>query len=319
MNCKKLYTIIIPVWPNEERPFGLDYIKKLYFETRYEVIFARGLSPCHQRNQAAHSTEGEILIFFDNDSCPEPDYLQKLDFYFEDAKVAGVGGPNPGLPTERFIPNLVEAVFTNPFAIGRKYSRYKPIGSVRDGGDSDFIFCNFAMRKEIYLALNGLDERLCPNEENEFFERFFRQYPDKKLLYVPNLIAYEPRPDTIRAFLKKMCGYGRGRARQFRVRPTIRSLAHVMGAIGAFILPVLLFLVWSFEGLLLLTVPYVLLLFTATLYSLMTFKIKAISFMVVPAIIAVHFSYAAGICKGLVEPLKKKDPDSEIKIDFISI
>ncbi|MBN1845488.1 MAG: hypothetical protein JW810_07375, partial [Sedimentisphaerales bacterium] len=55
------------------------------------------------------------------------------------------------------------------------------------------ILCNCAVRRELYLGCGGLDERLCPNEENEFFERFRRRFPDRKILHDPGLIAYEPR------------------------------------------------------------------------------------------------------------------------------
>jgi glycosyl transferase family 2 len=218
------FSFIIPAWPEEGRPFGLDFIDRLDWpQENLEVLIARGYSPCKQRNHAARQATGDILIFFDNDSCPEPDYLRHLAKHFADPDVTAVGGPNPGLPTKQYVPNLVEAVLTSRIAVLSKTKRYKASGPVREGNDSELIFCNFAIRRDLYLQIGGLDERLCPNEENETLERFHELHPDQKILYDPQLIAYEPRPDTIRAFLRKMYGYGKGRARQCKIRPSAWS------------------------------------------------------------------------------------------------
>jgi glycosyltransferase involved in cell wall biosynthesis len=308
------YSVIMPVWPDEVRPYGLDYIDKVdWSRDDIEVILSHGLGPCRQRNEAAQEAKGDILVFFDNDSCPEREYFRRLIPHYDDPSVAGVGGPNPGEPTSQFIPNLVEAVFHNPFILFGKQSRYKPTGNIRQGGDSDFIFCNFTMRRDIYLAMKGLDERLCPNEENEFFERFFRQFPDKKLIYDPQLIAYEPRPDTLRAFLKKMNGYGKGRARQFKVRPGLRSLFHIFAAAALF-LPILAFLLGGLKALAGLCIIYGFYLSVATLYSLITFPMKKASIWVGLASSVVHCAYFLGIWKGLLSPLGQ-GKDFEVVIE----
>jgi len=313
----KIFSIVIPVWPDEKYPFGLSYIDKIdYPQERFEVILSHGLSPCKQRNKAAQIAEGDIIVFFDNDSCPEPNYLKQLTSHFENPEVAGVGGPNPGLPTAKFIPNLVEAVFTNPLAIGGKYARYRSIGKLREGGDSDFIFCNFAIRKKIYKEMCGLDERLCPNEENEFLERFRKAYQNKKLLYDPKLIAYEPRSETIRIFLKKIYGYGKGRARQFKIRPTFWSSLHVLAGTMLFI-PILFMLFWGFKGILPFLIPYLLLLYIATLYSFYKFKYKNFLIAVAPMVLGIHLFYFLGLWKGLIESIKKKgEKDYEVKLEY---
>ncbi|MCK5172035.1 MAG: glycosyltransferase [Planctomycetes bacterium] len=295
------FSIIIPVWPDEQRPFGLDYVDKIdYPADQFEVILARGLNPCRQRNEAAKIAKGEILVFFDNDSCPEPDYLKRLAPHFSDDQVAGVGGPNPAVATDRYMPNLVDAVFTNPMAIGSKAARYKPVGELRQAGDSDFIFCNFAIRRRIYEQLNGLDERLCPNEENEFFERLSEHFSEKTLLYDPRLIAREPRPETAGSFLRKMFGYGIGRARQFKVRPSVWSGLHMLGC-AAPILPIILLLLWDPAALLYLLIPYAGLLLVATSFCLRSGKEGKLALGIVPAIFAVHVAYTLGLWKGLFE------------------
>ena len=152
---------------------AMDYIDQLdCLKGNLEIIIAKGYQPCRQRNTAAQKAKGEILIFFDNDSCPKPNYSRQLSSHFDDPNVSAVGGPNPALPTNKFFPNLVEAVLTSRVAVLSKATRYKPTGTLRQARDSELILCNFAMRRADYLALGGLHESLSPNEENEFFERF---------------------------------------------------------------------------------------------------------------------------------------------------
>jgi glycosyl transferase family 2 len=123
------FSFIIPAWPEEGRCFGLDYIDRLDWpQENLEVLIARGYSPCKQRNHAARQATGDILIFFDNDSCPEPDYLKHLAKHFADPDVAAIGGPNPGLPTSKYVPNLIEAVLTSKIAVLSKTKRYKAAG-----------------------------------------------------------------------------------------------------------------------------------------------------------------------------------------------
>lgn len=53
-----------------------------------EVSRSQGLGPCRQRNEAAQEAKGDILVFFDNDSCPERDYFRRLAQHFDDPSVA---------------------------------------------------------------------------------------------------------------------------------------------------------------------------------------------------------------------------------------
>ncbi|MCK5605778.1 glycosyltransferase [Candidatus Pacearchaeota archaeon] len=310
------FSVIMPVWPDEERPFGLDFIDNIDYSTDlFEVILTRGLCPCKQRNEAARLAKGDVLVFFDNDSSPDPDYFQKLSLHFANSDIAAVGGPNPGVAIDKYIPNLVEAVFTNPMAIGSKISRYKPTGHLRQAGDSDLIFCNFAIRREIYLQLNGLDERLCPNEENEFFERFRQSITDRKLLYDPELIAREPRPDTVWAWLRKMFGYGKGRARQFKIRQSLWSLLHVMFC-TILILPVILLLKWGTIALLWLCLPYIGLLLAGSVYAIITRQQASVTLGLPFGILGTHIAYALGLWKGLFESTKNQTAiDTPVKID----
>ncbi len=313
------YSIIIPEWPKEiigNRPFGIDHIEQLdYPKEQFEIIISRGYQVCRQRNLAAKQANGEILVFFDNDSCPESDYLKQLEPHFNTSEITAVGGPNPALKTNKFIPNLVDAVLTSRVAVLSKVNRYKPIGHLRVGKDSDLIFCNFSMRREDYLELDGLHEALSPNEENEFFERIAKNLPDKKVLYDPNLIAYEPRSTTLKAFFKKMLGYGIGRARQFKISPSFWSAIHLSGCLIPF---VLVAIGLARKGVYLkgIIIPYIMCLLCSMTHYLMTKKRWGITLFIPITILSTHLAYIFGMWIGIFSSKKTKaDQGYPVKIE----
>jgi len=68
------FSVIMPVWPDEVRPYGLNYMDKVdWSRDDIEVILSHGLGPCRQRNEAAKIAVGDVLVLFDNDSCPKQD------------------------------------------------------------------------------------------------------------------------------------------------------------------------------------------------------------------------------------------------------
>lgn len=313
------FSVIIPEWPQQDKPFGLDWVEKLNWpQESVEVIVSRGYGPCRQRNLAAEQATGEVLVFFDNDSCPQPDYLKRLAQHFADETIAGVGGPNLALPSAKYVPNLVDAILTSRIGVLSKRARYRPVGKMRSGGDSDFIFCNFAIRRDLYLQTGGLHESLCPNEENEFFERFRQSVPGKLLVYDPELIVRRPRSATMWFFLRKMYGYGKGRSRQFKIRRSLWSLLHVLGGL-ALLLPVIFVLIWGGWSLLYMLAPYGAVLLMQILSCLFTQKRKSIALAIALATLATHVAYVTGLWKGLFESRKRQSKSAQVVIERLDI
>ena len=55
-------SILIPEWPQTNRPMAMDYIDQLDCPKKdLETIIAKGYQPCRQRNTAAQKAKGEIL------------------------------------------------------------------------------------------------------------------------------------------------------------------------------------------------------------------------------------------------------------------
>jgi glycosyltransferase involved in cell wall biosynthesis len=185
-----------------------------------EIIVARGKQPSVQRNAAIRKATGELICFLDDDSVPPPDNLRRGVAHFADPAVKMVGGPNLCPPDAPWIERVFALVLAS-YALGPSRARYHPVGKVRSTSEKELILCNLLARRSDLLELGGFNEALYPNEENALMDEL--QKRGGKLIYDPQFYVHRrPRPN-LRAFMKMLMTYGRGRAEQFRVHPTIGS------------------------------------------------------------------------------------------------
>jgi len=199
--------------PAVEAARGLDYPRD-----QMEVLVARGRQPAIQRNRAIQEARGEIVYFLDDDAGPEPHVLRQAVETFGDASVQMVGGPNLCPPTAPFLEQVFAVVLASWIAFGPSRARYARVGKKRPSSEKELILCNLLARRAALLELGGFDESLYPNEENALMDEL--QKRGGKLIYDPDVIACRrPRP-SLRAFVKMLMTYGRGRAEQFRLHPT---------------------------------------------------------------------------------------------------
>jgi hypothetical protein len=132
-----------------------------------------------------------------------------------------VGGPNVCPADAPWIERLFAVVLSSRLAFGPSRARYTPVGNIRESSEKELILCNLVARRQTLVELGGFDESLYPNEENALMDDI--QKRGGKLLYDPDLIVERrPRPN-LKAFIKMLLTYGRGRAEQFRLHPTSGS------------------------------------------------------------------------------------------------
>ena len=192
-----------------------------YPRDKLEIIVARGHQPSVQRNAALKAATSELIYFLDDDSAPPPNYLRCAVARFSDAKVKMVGGPNLCPPDAPKLERVFAVVLSSWLAFGPSRARYGAVGKLRETSEKELILCNLLARREALMKLGGFNEALYPNEENALMDELQRR--GGKLLYDPQFIVYRrPRP-TLKAFVKMLLNYGRGRAEQFRLHPTFGS------------------------------------------------------------------------------------------------
>lgn len=208
-------SIIIPVKPGGEvralgRLRGADYPAE-----SVEVLVAEGRQPSRQRNRAAAQARGELLYFLDDDSLVSPNFLRRAAEHFADPRTAVAGGPSLTPPTDTPFQRAAGIVLASPLGGGGARNRYRRTGTARETSERELILCNLAFRRELFLSLGGLDERLYPNEENELMDRIARA--GWRMVHDPELAVFRSQRPTLRAFLRQFFGYGRGRGEQTRI------------------------------------------------------------------------------------------------------
>ncbi len=251
------FSIIIPVKPGGFVAACQHLKKILPDDPCYEIVLAEGCAPSQQRNLAAKAACGDVLYFLDDDSLLGPDNFTLCLDGMNDPAVAVVGGPSVTPVGDSWLQQLFGYALASSFGSGAVHNRYHAAGLTRKTTDKELILCNLAVRRSLFLSLNGFNECLYPNEENEFLERVTAA--GHTLLHNPSMRIYRSQRSTLRAFVRQMFSYGRGRGQQ----ALITSSYPVTSFIPLFFV---IYLVVALMG-----VKYVLLLVPLMIYLTATF------------------------------------------------
>jgi glycosyltransferase involved in cell wall biosynthesis len=317
-------TIIVPTKPGQAEIKSVEAARRLtYPREKLEILVARGKQPSIQRNRALREASGDIIYFLDDDSQPAPDALSRAEEHFRDANVQMVGGPNLCPPDAPFLEKVFAVVLSSAIAFGPSRARYDRVGNIRATSEKELILCNLLARRSTTLELGGFNEALYPNEENALMDEL--QKRGGKLIYDPAVFVYRRPRSSLAAFCKMLMTYGRGRAEQFRLHPTIGSALNF--APPLFVVYFLLFhaaliatpgarwivyafaLIWAYWAALL----------AQTIISASRHGI-ARSFCAFPLLFATHFLYGIGFWKGLFSRMNRTNrPTTEVQIERVPV
>lgn len=299
--AKTKVTIIIPVKPGGTVT-ALDGLSRLdYPADLLEIIVAEGEQPSVQRNRAAREARGDILYFLDDDSRTVPDFLLRAVCHYADSAVAAVGGPSLTPDADSLMQRSFGIALASPVGGGGMRNRYRRIGRTRVTGDHELILCNLSFRRDLFLELGGLDERLYPNEENELLDRLRRQ--GRLLVHDPDLAVYRSQRPTYRAFVRQFLNYGRGRAEQTLISRSIHPVT---------LLPAFMLLYLALAPYMTNPVYYLPLLWYAGAVAvaachgaLLAREVKALPLLLL-IFPTIHLAYGAGLWRGFIGwPFKK--------------
>lgn len=304
-------SVIIPVKP-DGYVAAIAALKGLDADSSdYEVIVAEGKRPSRQRNLAAREARGEILYFLDDDALVVPSALKRLLAAFRDDSVAAVGGPSLTPADNSIFQLAVARALSSSLGGGAIRNRYRSVGVLRETDDRELILCNLAFRREVYLSMGGLDERLYPNEENELIDRLLKS--GLRLLHDPDLFIRRSQRPTLAAFIRQMKTYGRGRAEQTLISRALsfKAIIPAMFALYLLSLPLTLLSRWYLlPGLLYLAVVG-----ASTVAAALSGGVRlALRLPMVYTLL--HFCYGAGFIAGLFAPRYKKDDGAAAPVNL---
>jgi glycosyl transferase family 2 len=266
----------------------------------HEIIVAEGRRPSRQRNLAAAAAEGDLLYFLDDDAAVVPDALKRIAAVFSDERVVAVGGPSVTPAADSCFQRAVARVLSSSLGGGAIRNRYRRHGVVRDTDDCELILCNLAFRKDVFITYGGLDERLYPNEENELIDRLIAS--GARLLHDPDLFVVRSQRPTLRAFIRQMVTYGRGRAEQCLITMKLSPKALIPAMFAIYIVSLALLPPWWWY----LLPAFVYL--TAVAGNVLTAAAEegaGIALRLPMIYTLLHFCYGAGFIAGIISPRYK--------------
>lgn len=194
--------LVGPQWelmviPNEEET------NEWLGDGRVRVFPSGRVGPGAKRDMGAAQAFGEVLVFLDDDSYPEPNLLEVATRYFSDPKVIALGGPGITPASDAFWQRVSGAVFLSRFTGGAP-ERYVPVGVARQMDDWPSV--NLLIRRESFLAVGGFDCKYWPGEDTKLCLKL--KQTGKKLIYVPEMAVWHHRRAGLRAHLKQIGAYG---------------------------------------------------------------------------------------------------------------
>ncbi|MEI0798568.1 glycosyltransferase [Brachyspira intermedia] len=227
------FTIIIPhrVGENIEKTLEGVYLSN-YPKENIEIFQAEGTHPTVQRNECIKQSSGDIVYFIDNDSIVSADNIKEASIIFEsDEKIAIVGGPaihKVSSLIEMYIDKCMRAYY----AVGPIANRYRfDNNDVKEGSDRDVILCNLFVRRNVLFEAGLFNEDLYPNEENALIDKILSL--GYKLIYNPKIIVQRPPRSNLKAYIKMLLNYGRGRFEQLFRDFNIKNLIFILPSLFA--------------------------------------------------------------------------------------
>ncbi len=168
-----------------------------------EVIPSGPAGPAHKRNLGARHSDAEIIAFIDSDAYPDYDWLKNAVPYFEDERVAAVGGPAVTPLSDGRRQQASGMVYSAMMVSGHTTFRYRPHAYrlVRDYPTS-----NLLVRHSDFDRVGGFVEDFYPGEDTVLCLRLTGDL-GKKIEYVPNVLVNHHRRPVYRAHLRQVWSY----------------------------------------------------------------------------------------------------------------
>jgi GT2 family glycosyltransferase len=306
------FSIIIPVKPGGYVAACEHLRKTMPDDPRYEVLLAEGCAPSLQRNRAAREASGDVLYFLDDDSLILPENIALCSDGMNDPVVAVVGGPSLTPADDSPLQQLIGCALASAFGSGAVHNRYCAHGETRETTDKELILCNLAVRRSVFAGLGGFNECLYPNEENEFLERVASA--GYTLLHAPSMVVHRSQRRTLKAFIRQMFAYGRGRGQQTLITSSYSAISFIP---MFFVLYLVLALICIKYVLLL--VPLVIYLCAALLSSLLVLRRtgRLLSLLLVAIYPLMHVANGTGLLWGLINGKPGPVHDSSIRIKVL--
>ncbi|SPF50515.1 membrane hypothetical protein [Syntrophobacter sp. SbD1] len=163
------------------------------------VANRRNLGQSAARNVGVSIAAGEVLAFIDSDCTADVKWLEQLTPYFQDPRIALVGGYVASHFRKTWLDRYEDA--KSPLSMGKHTI-------ICNDSNSDFYVptCNMLVRKKAYLEAGGLDESLRVGEDVDLCWKLKKQ--NHRLIYVPEGRVDHKHRNRFPSAFKRRFDYG---------------------------------------------------------------------------------------------------------------
>lgn len=278
--------------PNEfcENEWGCEKI---------HILPSGRVGPAAKRDLGATASNGEFLVFLDDDSFPSKNYLSIANNYLDDEGVVALGGPGITPENDSFWQKVSGAVFVSRFSGGAP-ERYLSIGVERQVYDWPSV--NMIVKKSDFIGIGGFSTQYWPGEDTKLCLDLLKK-THKKILYIPQLVVWHHRRSGLKRHLVQIGAYGLHRGFFFKKYPeTSRKVLYLAPSLFV------IYLIASLVGYLFTTIEpqliflplyvYLLVLALALLDIWKKINIR-VGLAALPYIFFTHFYYGVKFLQGL--------------------
>ena len=213
-----------------------DYPENLS-ENRVRVVPTGPVKPSDKRNIGVNDANGEVVAFIDGDAYPDKDWLKNSLRYFDDPKVAAVGGPGLTPETDSTMQKASGEILSSFLGAGPLSFRHS--AKIPRKCD-DLPTVNLIVRRSTFKEMGGFNTEYWPGEDTKFCLDLVYGL-GKDAIYAPDVMVYHHRRVLFRPHLKQIAGYGLHRGYFSKKFPeTSRRLLYFIPSILVLGLPIIL-------------------------------------------------------------------------------
>jgi cellulose synthase/poly-beta-1,6-N-acetylglucosamine synthase-like glycosyltransferase len=270
------------------------------------VIPTGTLGPSEKRDKALSDSDGDIIAFLDDDAFPRRDWLRNAVMYFDENKVAAVGGPAITPESDNFLQKASGLVYSSFLGGGSVGYRYVP-KTQREV--DDYPSCNFLVRKSVMEELGGFNCKFWPGEDTKLCKEITNDL-NMKIIYAPEVLVYHHRRSLFGPHLRQVWSYALHRGYFVKRFPeTSLRLGYFLPSILVLAIVAGLSLAFGYPRLRVAYISLLILYVLAVLIDGFRGKTLRMGTVVSLGIIATHFAYGIGFLKGLFSRRLKEEID----------
>ncbi|RPI27556.1 MAG: glycosyltransferase [Acidobacteria bacterium] len=169
-------------------------------EHSFRVIRTENEGLSRARNTGLRAATGEIIAYLDDDTVPDPQWLNHLAIAFRKSNHAGIGGPNLTPAGDSRIAECISNAPGNPIHV-----------LLSDHEAEHIPGCNMAFRKAALEAIGGFDPQFrIAGDDVDVCWRLLQN--GQTLGFSAGAVVWHHRRNSVKAFWRQQVNYGKAEA-----------------------------------------------------------------------------------------------------------